>query len=390
MEKKNYISSSHNVVLDEDYGKWLSSLKSRYQYAQVRAAVKVNGERLLWNWQLGRDLVMRKAEERWGAGIVEQLSLDLQATFPGEKGFGASNLWYMKKWYQFYTKDGLSTITDEKEKLEQAVQETHDIILHQAGGELVDTESEGIPFPKIFALVPWRHHVEIITKCKDVDEAMFYIRMTIEENWSRATLMNCINANLYSKQGKAVTNFNTVLPIPQAELAQEITKENYDFGFLTLPKKYDEEQLENALCEQMTRFLLELGKGFAFMGRQKELVVAGRSRRIDLLFYHIHLRCYVVVELKAVPFQPEFAGKLNFYVNSVNHLMKTPDENPTIGLLICSDMNTTEVQWSFENLSTPIGVATYNNVQIEEIKKQLPTIEELQARIKLLEKELKR
>lgn len=207
--------------------------------------------------------------------------------------------------------------------------------------------------------------------------------MTVEESWSRSTLTHCIKANLYKTQGKAVANFTLTLPTPQAELAQEITKENYNFGFLTLPKKYNEEQLENALCEQMTRFLLELGKGVAFVGRQKELVVAGHSRRIDLLFYHIHLRCYIVVELKAVPFQPEFAGKLNFYVNSVNHLMKTPDDNPTIGLLICSDMNTTEVQWSFENLNTPIGVATYSNVQIEELKRQLPTVEELQARIKI-------
>lgn len=296
----------------------------------------------------------------------------------------------MKRWYMFYTKDGISIITAETGKLEQAVQEMQipkreeDNFLHQLDAEV----SGGIPFPPIFALVPWGHHVEIIKNCKDIDEALFYIRMTVEESWSRSTLTHCIKANLYKTQGKAVANFTSTLPTPQAELAQEITKENYNFGFLTLPKKYNEEQLENALCEQMTRFLLELGKGFAFVGRQKELVVAGHSRRIDLLFYHIHLRCYIVVELKAVPFQPEFAGKLNFYVNSVNHLMKTPDDNPTIGLLICNDMNTTEVQWSFENLNTPIGVATYSNVQIEELKRQLPTVEELQARIKLLEREI--
>ncbi len=167
-----------------------------------------------------------------------------------------------------------------------------------------------------------------------------------------------------------------------------MTKENYDFGFLALPKKYTEEQLEDALCEQMTRFLLELGNGFAFVARQKELVVDGTSRYIDLLFYHIHLRCYVVVELKAVAFQPEFAGKLNFYVTAVNHLLKNPADNPTVGLLICSDMKKTEVKWSFETIHAPIGVATYSNV--EEIRKQLPSVEELRARIKLLEDRLRR
>lgn len=351
---------------------------------------------------------MRKAEERWGAGIVEQLSLDLKDAFPEEKGFGASNLWYMKKWYLFYSQKEyvkkLQQLAGEFNdannqtiiKLQQLVGEScsndnqSTTKLQQLGAEICDDNEQDISFPLLFSFVPWGHHIQIITKCKDVNEALFYIRKTVNEGWSRATLMNCMKAELYKSQGKAVTNFTSTLPMPQAELAQEITKENYDFGFLTLPKKYDEEQLEDALCEQMARFLLELGKGFAFLGRQKELVVAGHSRRIDLLFYHIHLRCYIVVELKAVPFQPEFAGKLNFYVNSVNHLMKSSDENPTIGLLICSDMNTTEVQWSFESLCTPIGVATYNNVQIEEIKKQLPTVEELQARIKMLEMEIQK
>ena len=197
-----------------------------------------------------------------------------------------------------------------------------------------------------------------------------------------------MKADLYHKQGGAVTNFSTLLPLPQADLAQEMTKENYDFGFLTLPEGYKEEQLEDALCKQMTRFLLELGTGFAFVGRQKELVIAGHSRRIDLLFYHIHLRCYVVVELKAVAFQPEFAGKINFYVSAVDDLLKNEQDNPTIGILICSDMNTTEVQYAFRGVNTPIGVSTYSDVQIEEMKKQLPTVEQLQERIKLLEYEI--
>ncbi len=402
MENKSYITSSHNVRLDKDYNDWLNELGNRYEHSRTRTAIKVNGEKLLWNWQTGRDLVMRKAEEKWGSGIVEQLSLDLQNRYPGEKGFGADNLWAMKRWYLFYS-----------EKLEQPVQGMlhtdfqRNIQLDLLGQELLGTSKQsvtlldqvgqvventtgtvGMPFLPIFGFVPWRHHVEIVKKCKTIEEAVYYLHHTIEEGWSRSVLELQLKNNAYQKHGKALSNFADYLPQTHADLVQEITKENYDFGFLTLPKKYTEEQLEDALCEQMTRFLLELGNGFAFIGRQKELVVEGTSRRIDLLFYHIKLRCYVVIELKAVAFQPEFAGKLNFYVTAVNHLLKSPDDNPTIGLLICSNMKETEVKWSFETINAPIGVSTYSN--IEEIKSQLPTVEQLQARIKLLEEELRR
>ncbi len=404
------MTKSHDVNVDNDYGKWFNGLKNSYQQAQVKAAVKVNGEKLLWNWQLGRDLVMRKAEEKWGTGIVEQLSLDLQAAFPGEKGFGVDNLWAMKRWYLFYAEkleqpvqvlyrvdnqgNKLLEQVDQVIKVKQSVSELSGkekqplIKLNQVGAEIVD-DAQGMAFPAQFALIPWGHHVEIIKKCRDVDEALFYLQQTIENAWSRATLMNCIKANLYHKRGGAITNFTEQLPLPQAELAQEITKETYDFGFISLPEGYKEAQLEEALAQQMARFLLELGKGFAFVGRQKELIIAGRSRRIDLLFYHIYLRCYVVVELKAVMFEPEFAGKLNYYVAAVDEAIKQETDNPTIGLLICSHADKTDVQLAFRGVTTPLGVAAYGNVQLEEITKQLPSVEELQARIKLLEQELR-
>ncbi len=383
-QEQTYITRSHDVVLNKEYNDWLNELGQRYERACLRAALKVNSEKLLWNWQMGRDLVMRKAEEKWGSGVVEQLSLDLQNRYPGEKGFGAANLWFMKKWYLFYS-----------EKLCQAGRESlstdnmSDTKLYQLGREIHEADvEEGISFPELFAYVPWRHHVEIIHKCSTLKEASFYLYRIIEEGWSREVLVRSIKDKMYEKQGAAITNYGQHLSVHQAELAQEITKENYDFGFLSLPRKYKEEQLEDALCEQMTRFLLELGSGFAFVGRQKELVVDGTPRRIDLLFYHIRLRCYVVIELKATSFQPEFAGKLNFYVTAVNHLIKTSSDNPTIGLLICSNMKETEVKWSFETINAPIGVATYSNVQVEELKKHLPTIEQLQERINLLEMEL--
>ena len=251
--------------------------------------------------------------------------------------------------------------------------------LHQLGAEM--------EFPSAFGFVPWRHHVEIVTKCKTIEEALFYVRKTIEESWSRSVLIDNIKAHLYQSSGNALTNFAEKLPTIQGKLAQEIVKDTYDFGFVSLPAGYDEKELEDALEQNITRFLLELGSGFAFIGRQKEIIVAGKTRKIDMLFYHIKLRCYVVVELKAVSFEPEFAGKLNFYVNAVNQLMKTDDDNPTIGLLICKDKDQTEVQWAFQEIETPMGVATYDNIRMNEIKSQLSSEEAIQKRLEQAEEE---
>lgn len=245
-----------------------------------------------------------------------------------------------------------------------------------------------MPFPEVFALVPWGHHVEIVAKSKTIEEALFYVNRAIAERWSRNTLSNCIKADLYHTSGGAITNFSAQLPSPQSELAQAITKDTYDFGFVSLAQGYQEEELETELEKNLTRFLLELGTGFAYMGRQKQIVVAGKTRKLDMLFFHIPLNCYVVVELKAVPFQPEFAGKLNFYVSAVDDLIKTEAQNPTIGLLICSNKDETEVQYAFRGLQTPLGVASYDNVQIKTIQEQLPSVEELRKRIRLLEEEL--
>lgn len=200
-------------------------------------------------------------------------------------------------------------------------------------GEVRDSVSEGEIFPLAFSFVPWGHHIKIITKCENIDEALFYIRKTIEEGWSRQTLDNCLHAKLHKTQGGAISNFTDYLTPEQSRLAQEITKDSYDLGFIALPEEYEEAELEDELEKNITRFLLELGNGFAFLGRQKELIVAGKTRRIDMLFYHTRLHSYIVCELKAKSFEPEFAGKLNFYVNAVDELLKTEQDNPTIGLL---------------------------------------------------------
>lgn len=391
-----HMVKSHDIHIDAEYAEWIAELKHRYRSAQVKAAIKVNAEKLLFNWQLGRDLVQKKAEERWGAGVVEQVSLDLKREFPNENGFSTSNLWYMKKWYLFYANP--STI----EKLQRLVGELQSSInqtrlkLHQVGGEILKQPVSviedkklhqlGGEFPLPFALVPWRHHVEIITKSKSIEEALFYVGKTIEQGLSRDALINCFKAHLYEHQGKIVNNFSDHLPDVQSRLVQEVLKENYDFSFATVEHDpYEERELEDALTKDVTDLLLEMGTGFAFVGRQKEIVVGGRSRKIDLLFYHIRLRCYIACEIKVKPFELEFAGKLNYYVNAVDELLKTDDDNPTIGLLVCSDMNKTDVQWSFRGISTPMGVATYNNIKI---KDALPSQEQLAERVRLLQKEL--
>jgi predicted nuclease of restriction endonuclease-like (RecB) superfamily len=388
---------SHDIHLDGEYADWIAELKHRYRSAQVKASVRVNSEKLLFNWELGRDLVQKKAEEKWGAGVVEQVSLDLQREFPNADGFSLTNLWYMKQWYLFYNQEDI--------KLHQLGGELGKIKLHQPGGEIMhqpgaeillqpvrELEDEKLQrpvaeFPALFGLVPWRHHVEIISKCKSIEEALFYIGKTIEQGLSRAALVNCIKANLYEHQGKILNNFAEHMPELQSKLVQEVFKENYDFGFATVDHEiYNEDDLEEALTKSITGLLLELGTGFALIGRQKQLWAGDTTRKIDLLFYHIRLRCYVVCELKAKAFEPEFAGKLNFYVNAVDDLLKDKEDNPTIGLLICSDMNKAEVQWSFRGISTPIGVATYNNIRI---KDALPTQEQLKERMELLQREMR-
>lgn len=414
------IVSSHDIHIDTEYAHWIAEVKHRYRSAQVKAAVRVNAEKLLFNWQLGRDLVQKKAEERWGAGVVEQVSLDLQNEFPDADGFSASNLWYMKRWYLFYASKATPQILQRaveelqlsinqfSKKLQRPVEEISDepflqrVVAeiqdadnqdsekqHQIGAELDDEKFHqvGGEFPLPFALVPWGQHIEIIVNCKTLDEALFYIRETIEKGLSRPALRNVIKANLFEHQGKIINNFSEHLPALQSKLVQEVLKENYDFGFATVSHEiYDEAELEEALSKNITAMLLEMGTGFAFIGKQKEIIVGGRTRKIDLLFYHIRLRCYIACELKAKSFEPEYAGKLNFYVNAVDELLKEEDDNPTIGLLICSDMNKTDVQWSFRGISTPMGVATYNNIRI---KDALPSQEQLKERMELLQKELR-
>jgi predicted nuclease of restriction endonuclease-like (RecB) superfamily len=340
---------NHSLKKDKDYSVWLKELKNRVRLVQIKAAVKVNSELLLFYWELGQDIAEKQKNTKWGDGFLKQLSIDLSAEFPDMKGFSLRNLKYTKQWYLFYSK--------EIEKNQQAV------------AQLIQ--------------IPWGHNIVIISKCKNPDEAFFYIQKTIQNNWSRSVLTHHIESNLFKREGKAITNFKATLPAPQSDLARETLKDPYNFDFLTLTERHDEKELEGALVNHVTRFLLELGAGFSYIGQQYKLEISGDEFFIDLLFYHVKLHCYVVVELKAVKFKPEFAGKLNFYISAVDGILKSEQDNTTIGILICKSKNDTVVEYALKDVHKPIGVSEYmitRNLP-DEFKSSLPSIEEIEAEL---------
>jgi predicted nuclease of restriction endonuclease-like (RecB) superfamily len=282
----------------------------------------------------------------------------------------------MKRFFLFYNKNGTSLVP----KLDEPIR-------YQAGTEIDTAEkpkAEGNLPDGLFTLVPWRHHVEIIRHCSTVDEAIFFMQKTVENGWSRALLLNFLDTNLYERQGKAITNFSRLLPDPQSDLAQETLKDPYRFGFVAIAEKYREHELEDALEDSITDLLIELGKGFAYMGRQIPIKVGETEVIIDLLFYHTILHCYIVVELKVCSFSSEFIGQLGLYVSAVNNTMKTDADNPTIGLLICKTKDNVMAEWSLESSSQPIGISEYrlSDLLPEDIKSSLPAIEEIEAKLK--------
>lgn len=391
-DAKTGFVNSQNCRIDQEYTEWLQEIKCRYQSVRNRVALQANYGALEFNWLLGRDIVQKKAESRWGEGVVNQLSLDLRAAYPDVKGFSARNLYYMKQWYEFYmdNDDDRAILHLVGAKI-QEVENQNPIKLHQLGAEFVasskipDIINSGGMLP-FFGIVPWKHHLLIISKCKSVQEALYYLQRTIEEGMSRRELEDVLDSDEYTRRGKALTNFDRHLPLEQSVLATQVLKDPYKLDFLTLKRGYNERDLEDAIAHDITRFLLELGKGFTYAGRQPELVVGADSYFPDLLFYHIRLRCYIVIELKVVDFKPEFAGKLNFYVSACNKLLRQPGDNPTIGLLLCKSKDQTKVEWAFDSIQNPLGVATYEGIKI---KDTLPSEEDLRQRLDSLEKELK-
>ncbi|MBD5325864.1 MAG: DUF1016 domain-containing protein [Bacteroides sp.] len=341
-----------------EYKSWLSELKQRYRRAQVKAVVKVNGEMLNFYWELGRDICCMSKSAKYGDGLLKNITLDLQAAFPGDTGLSLSNIKSARRWYKTYSQ----WITKGQQPVDFFGPNAEDGLL---------------TMPYFFANVPWGQHIFITAKAKSLHEALFYLSQVCEHGWSRSELEYYYSEDYYRKHSSAITNFDKRLPEGESELVKQMLKSPYNFEFLQMPVSYTERDFENELVKHITEFLLELGKGFSFVGRQMQLVMPnGATYYPDLIFYHIPTHRYVVCELKVVPFEPEFAGKLNFYVSAVDHLLRGKEDNQTIGLLICRSKDDTIVEWSFEAIERPIGVAEYEK-EIKQLIDNLPTSEQI-------------
>ena len=342
-----------DIINITDYKDWLQNLKGKIQQSQIKAAIQVNSELLRLYWQIGKDIVEKQAQAKWGDGFLQTLSADLCKEFPTIKGFSYRNLKSIRQWYLFYNQ--------------------LDIIGKQLVSQLEVS---------LFS-IPWGHHIMIMQRCKDTQEALFYVHKTIENHWSRSVLEHQIALNLYARQGKAITNFQHQLPPAMSDLAQELTKDPYIFDFLSITENYTEKELQQYLEDNMTKFLLELGKGFCFYGKQVHINVGGDDFYIDLLFYNAHLHCYVVVELKTTKFKPEHIGQLKFYVTAVNKQLCTEGDTPTIGLLICKDKNNVIAEYTLEDIHNPIGVSSYKlfDELSKDYQSSLPSIEEIEKRL---------
>lgn len=341
------------------YIQWLSDLKAKVRTARIKTAVTVNRELLLFYWELGAEIVSKQAQSNWGDGFLKQLSKDLMAEFLDIKGFSRSNIKYIKQWYLFYTQS-------------------------DSGGPIGQQLVGQLQLPEeIVTHIPWGHNIAIVTKCKNRDEALYYVRATITHNWSRAVLIHQMETGLYHREGKAVSNFVETLPAPQSDLAQQTLKDPYVFDFMALSADYNERDLENKLVEHITHFLLELGAGFAYLGKQVPVQVGERAFFIDLLFYHTRLHCYVVVELKTVDFEPEHAGKLNFYIKAVDEQLLQKGDEPTIGILLCKGRDRLVAEYALSDIHKPIGVSEYQLTQSlpDNLKSSLPSIEEIEAEL---------
>ena len=372
----------NQLIQDSDYKLWISELKLKIKESQIKAALSVNSQLILLYWDLGWQIVEKQEKVKWGSGFINQLSKDLKTEFPDIGGFSAYNLRYCRSFYLFYSK---SSIWEQAVPKLEEIKSNANKIWEQAVPKL--EEIGKIQFDSLLR-IPWGHHMLILKKGKDVDQAIFYITKTIENNWSRSVLEYQIETNLFKRQGKAINNFKNSLPEIQSDLANEILKDPYNFEFITLSERVKEKDLEQKLIEHISQFLLELGKGFAYMGRQFQLKVGTKDYRTDLLFYHTKLKCYIIIELKVKEFEPEYIGKLNFYITAINELIKDESDQPTIGILLCKNKDDFEVEFALKDINKPIGVSEYRYKELPEIiQKNLPTLEDLTEELKNITKD---
>lgn len=359
------------LSVNKEYAEWLKSLSQRFRQSQIKAAVKVNSELLKFYWSLGQDIVECGFENTYGSEFFKNLSLDLQEEFPNTKGFSPTNLGYIKRFYILYSN---------AMKISPQVEGKSPQIGNISNYPQVGGNSE-LP---IFS-VPWGHHKLLIDKfLKAPEKVLFYVQKTVENNWSRTVLDWQIDSNLYERQGKAISNFKRTLPTPQSDLAQQITKDPYVIDIMGVRQDMQERELEEHLDSHISKYLLELGKGFTYYGHQVHLRVGNEDFYIDQLFYHVRLHCYVVIELKATAFKPEHIGQLNFYVTAVNKLMCTEHDNPTIGLLICKDKNDVVAEYTLQGVDSPIGVSSVEifDKLTEDFKSALPSIEDIENELR--------
>jgi len=370
--------------IDKDYLKWFSEIKSKIRSTQIRAALAANAALIEFYYDLGGMIVEKQAKSAWGDKLIQQLSKDLQAEFPEMKGLSFTNLRYCKSFYKYFIIcpqiGGKLQIPKNQENT--ICPQSGDKFVPQLGGQL--SSDTGEKLRNLVFNTPWGHLKVLFDKVKDLRDAIFFLQETQKNAWSRDVLALQIKNGLHERQGKAVTNFSLTLPEPMSDLAQQTLKDPYIFDFLTMSKTYHEKDIENQLIQHIAKFLLELGKGFAFVGQQYHLAIVDSDYYIDLLFYHIQLKCYVVIELKNTKFIPEYAGKLNFYLSAVDSLLKKEDDKPTIGILLCRDKNNIEAEFALRDISKPMGVSEFDFTKIlpEELKSSLPTIEEIEQFIK--------
>jgi len=344
-----------------DYQKWIANIKKKIRKSQIKASVQVNQEMLLLYWDLGKGIVEKQKLAKWGDKLISQLSKDLNKAFPDVQGFSRRNLELMRKWYLYYA-----------EYVEQ------EIIAKQ----VVSQMKEFIIFN-----IPWGHNVRIVAKSATLEEAVFYANETLEYGWSRAVLVHQIESGLFARKGRATTNFKRTLPEETSDLAAQSLKNPYNFDFLSMTENYNERELENALISQITQFLLELGTGFAYVGKQYELHVGNSDFVLDLLFYHIKLKCYVVVELKTTKFEPSYTGQLKFYMTAINKQIKDENDNPTIGILICKHKDEVVAEYALEDITQPMGITEYRlgKALTDAVKSSLPSIASIESEIKKIE-----
>ncbi len=352
------------TILDKDYSHWIKELSTRYRKSQIKAAVKVNEEMLRFYWELGRDISVLQQDNKWGSKLLANLSRDLKALNPDASCFSPTNLLYMKNFYRLY-----QPIIEFTPQLVEQLEITQQVA-EQLGKELFS--------------VPWGHQMLLIDKCsKNTIKAIFYIQQTIEHGWSRAMLLNFLGTDLYERQGKAISNFRKTLPTVESDLAQEMTKDPYNFDFTCMRAPYNERQLKDALIANIEKFLIELGTGFAYMGREYRLEVGNTEQFIDMLFYNVQLRCYVVIEVKTTEFTPAHVGQLGAYVVAVDHILRKEGDNKTIGLLVCKTKDNVFAKYALESSSQPLGISEYELSKLypTTVEGTIPTIAEIEAKL---------